>query len=46
MKKLEEDQFLELMTMKTEVRAVFKEPYRSGNESLISNFASRHVGKV
>ena len=34
MKRLEEDQFLELMTIKTEVHAVFKEPYRSGNESL------------
>lgn len=40
MKKLEDDQFLDLMTVKTEVRAVFKEPYRSIDESLFLQFFS------
>lgn len=30
MQKIEEDQFLDLMTLKTEVHSVCKEPYRSG----------------
>lgn len=34
MKKIEDDQFLELMTVKTEVRAVCKEPYRSDHHFL------------
>lgn len=40
MKKLEEDQFLDLMTMKTEVRAVFKDPYRLINKALFQSFVS------
>lgn len=35
MKKIEDDQFLDLMTVKTEVRAVCKEPYRSNHESIL-----------
>lgn len=31
MKKIEADQFLDLMTVKTEVRSVCKEPYRSSH---------------
>lgn len=33
MKKIEDDQFLDLMTVKTEIRSVCKEPYRSSHES-------------
>ena len=33
MEKIEDDQFLNLMTVKTEVRSVCKEPYRSDHES-------------
>ncbi|KAI7985811.1 Phospholipase D beta 1 [Camellia lanceoleosa] len=32
MKKIEDDQFLDLMTLKTEVRSACKEPYRVGEE--------------
>lgn len=33
MEKIEDDQFLNLMTVKTEVHSVCKEPYRSDHES-------------
>jgi hypothetical protein len=33
MKKIEDDQFLDLMTVKTEVRSVCKEPYRSNHNT-------------
>lgn len=33
MKKIEDDEFLELMTVETEVRVVCKEPYRSDHNS-------------
>lgn len=33
MKKIEDDQFLDLMTVKTEVRSVCKEPYRSNHKT-------------
>ena len=35
MKKIEDDQFLDLMTVRTEVRAVCKEPYRSSHRSRV-----------
>lgn len=33
MKKIQDDQLLELLTVKTEVRAVCKEPYRLGHRA-------------
>ena len=33
MKKIQDDQFLDLLTVKTEVRAVCKEPYRLSPKS-------------
>lgn len=53
MEKIEDDQFLDLMTVKTDVRAVCKEPYRSSHRppfdlfinlfSLLSDFQSHNI---
>lgn len=46
MKKLEDDQFLDLMTVKTEVRAVFKEPYSIYKSVLKSKGSINEVNQI
>ncbi|PON66317.1 RelA/SpoT family [Trema orientale] len=46
MKKLEDDQFLDLMTKKTEVRAVFKEPYSVYKSVLKSKGSINEVNQI
>ncbi|XP_039035864.1 putative GTP diphosphokinase RSH1, chloroplastic [Hibiscus syriacus] len=46
MKKIENDQFLELMTLKTEIRAVCKEPYSVYKSVLKSKFPISEVNQI
>lgn len=46
MEKLEDDQFLDLMTVKTEVRAVFKEPYSIYKSVLKSKGSINEVNQI
>ncbi|XVF72666.1 hypothetical protein PTKIN_Ptkin12aG0138300 [Pterospermum kingtungense] len=46
MKKIENDQFLDLMTLKTEIRAVYKEPYSIYKSVLKSNGSISEVNQI